>query len=197
MKYNLLIFLFVVFSSNGMAQDKPSLTKRETIDYLNKKVEECEGHFRTPDGFNKIMYYKNLSFYLDGEKVSLTQESSNYNEWKSSADYFERWNKQSFNPGQILSITEATSKAEEPLGIILITLKSNSVVSKQYISWYKSQDEYGRGKFFGAHDGTESTSTDQIGFVYLSSDDSNFSKIKKALEHLRDLYNAEDDPFGE
>lgn len=198
MKKQILLGLIFLITINSFAQDKASLTKEETINYLNKKVQECEGHFRTPDGMKEAMYYRDLSFKLEGDKVVLEIFSSNFSEYKNYYSYFERVTYQYFNPAHIISITESTTNKNEPIGIIVIKFSSNSCLSKQKVSWFKYRDEWDdSGKGFGNHDGIKTYSKNEVGFIYLSTDSSNFNKIKKALEYLRDLYKAEDDPFGE
>jgi len=194
MKKEIFLYLLLLTSFSSFAQEKTMLTKEETINYINKKLKECEGHFRTPDGsaftggVAKKMHYTSLSFNADGDRVSLSINSSNYSERKYTSDYFERYTTQQFNPSQILSITEGASDKSEPLGIIIIKFISNSCISKQNVYWYGSDG-------FGNHDGTKTFSVKESGLVFLSADPSNFNKIKKALEHLRDMYKAGDDPF--
>lgn len=196
MKKTLLFCLLVLLNLSLNAQDKATLTKEETVSYINKKVKECEGHYRTPDasafsnGVAKKMYYRDMSFELSGEKIIVSMMSSNKSANDNSTDYFERYVTQSFNPSQIVSFTDGTTNANEPLGIILIKLKSNSSVSKQYV-------KYHNGRSFYYHDPTQTWSSSEVGFVFLNADPDNYKKIKKALEYLRDLYKAEDDPFGE
>ena len=196
MKKLITICLLIAITFTVSAQAKSALTKNETIQYLNKKANECEGHFRTPDdsafakGVARKMYYKELSFELSDEKVSIKVMSSNNSENDYSKSYFERYNKQSFNPSQIISIANETTNLNEPLGLILITLKSNSCVSEQSV-------KYHNGNSFSYHDPTAISSKSEVGLVFLNADPENYNKIKKALEYLRDLYKAEDDPFGE
>ena len=179
MKNKLVICLFALCSITALAQSKVALTKEETIEYLKKKVNECKGHFRTPNGVTMKMFYLNLNLTLNGEEVVLLQESSNYNQVKYSSDYFERWNEQRFNPGQIASITEATTTVGEPIGLIKIKFNSQTCLAKNKVSWYAGQDDAGQGRTWGNHDGIASVSSDEVGFVYLISDGTNFNKINQ------------------
>jgi hypothetical protein len=43
---------------------------------------------------------------------------------------------------------------------------------------------------------SDSRSVSYANMIYLKADSTTLNKIIKALEHLRDLLKAEDDPFG-
>lgn len=201
MKKEILInvLLVVFFSLNlvtASSQDKASLTKGETINYINKKVKECIGHFRTPVGFNSPVYYYDAKFKEDGDNVTLEIESSNYSERKSECDYWVRSTWQTFNPGKIVSITDETINAKDPIGIIILKLNSTTGISKNYVQWYRTKYTDGTCKNFGNGDGTKTQSIKEVGLIFQHADPENFNKLKKALGYLRDLYKAEDDPFG-
>lgn len=196
MKKLLTICLLIATSFTVNAQEKAILNMDQTIEYLQKRLNECEGHFRYPpgnvfaDGVSKKMYYKKLSISYYYEKIYIIIESSNYPEFSKNEDYFVRYTTQSFNPNQIVSITESTTNKSDPLGIILIKFAGKSCVATNHVEWWSN----GR---FGFHGSKTTISTDESGFVYLQQDASNFNKIKKAFEHLKKLCNAVDDPFAE
>ncbi len=191
----ILIVILALLNLSLNAQNKANLTKGETVLYINKKVKECEGHYRTPDGsafsngVARKMYYRNMKFELSGEKILISSMSSNKSENDYSRDYFERYTTQSFNPSQIVSITNGTANPKEPLGIIIIKLKSNSCATEQNVFYHN-------GRYFASHDPTVKNSSAEVGLIFLIADPENYNKVKKALEYLRDLYKAEDDPFG-
>ncbi|HEX8576296.1 MAG TPA: hypothetical protein VF677_08385 [Flavobacterium sp.] len=218
MKKPLLICLLVLSSISLFAQDKAALTKEETINYLNKKAEEIIGHYRTinenlRNGTTKDVkyYYFSNSVSIDGNNVIFKQEKRNYkdegvyvNSYRTyyPCDYYEMRQKNIFNPSHILSIEKSTSKvAGEPIGVIEITLKGNTGQRQAHISnptekmTYEQSDHYGKC-FYLEEAPFYKESSKVVYFNYLQSDDSNFNKIKKALEYLRDLFKAEDDPFG-
>ncbi|MBG7610790.1 hypothetical protein IU405_00825, partial [Polaribacter sp. BAL334] len=106
---------------------------------------------------------------------------------------------------------------KENCGRIKIVLTSNSSkkkeIQKAYIlktekvkikhNYYEQQQtgQYfhfeSRNYYSFEEEENNSTVVTEIFLYYLKSDPTNFNKIKKALEHLRNLCKAEDDPFGE
>ena len=196
MKNLIIICLFLGTSFSINAQEKVTLTIPQTVEYLQKRLKECEGHYRFPagaafsDGVSKKMYYSELFISYSDEKIHLRVESSNYPEYSNNADCFKRYVTQSFNPNQIISITESTTNKSEPLGIIIIKLAGKSCVATQDVQWWKNG-------YYSFHGTKTINSSDEVGFVYLQQDVTNFNKIKKAFEHLTALCKGANDPFGE
>ena len=114
-----LCLLLGVFSSLK-AQEKPKLTIEETIQYLGKRLDECEDHYRYPpssafaDGVSRKMYYTELEIKYYSEKVHIRYKSSNYPGYSQNDDYFIRYTTQSYNPSQITSITESQQINQMP-----------------------------------------------------------------------------------
>jgi hypothetical protein len=94
-------------------------------------------------------------------------------------------------------------KSNEPIGVVKITLISNTG-QNEYRSFgptkkYTWNGHYAYGFCHSVGEYTDARSTNSnntIYLAYLQADPTNFNKIKKALEYLRDLAKAEDDPFA-
>jgi hypothetical protein len=224
MKKQLFFYLLTLLSFSSFAQSKATLTKEETVNYINKKQAEVIGHYRTvKDGGQQFRYYYwNTSTKLSGNDVVISTTRSPYQEkqygksfWESGVgslyefpcNYYVDYHDNTFNPMHIKSIElDASNVYGEPVGLVKITLKSNTGKSSIMREGSKSKvvntesNNYGKccnrsAYLEQTYNNKETTSV--IYLTFLQSDDTNFSKIKKALEHLRDLYKAEDDPFGE
>ena len=226
MKKKLLIYIFALFSFSSFAQDKAMLTKEETVNYINKKLQEVIGHYKTQTLENgqsgKIEYYWVHTIALSGDNVKIYRTRSNYTFQRISdikgvrhqgtyyniypCDYYLDTQYQEFNPKNISSIEIFTNPiSNEAIGSIQINLKSKTNQSLRYVEGPKFKFPYDDsinseywGKCYG--DQTGNKISDSLNYAYINfliADEDNFKKLKKALEHLRDLYKAEDDPFGE
>ena len=203
--------LLGLYSLSSYAQDKATLTKEETVNYIQKKLNEGIGH-KAED-----LELKNINIRISECKITVTREAKNngedlgyntttYSSYKSYNSVY------TFDPRLISSITE-TSPTSGSIKWLTIKLKSKSGT---YIYWneYYASRQNKKWAGFGYGDGggnyTYSTfyvkdnnkddkieSRDTIVLYFLGSDTTNFNKLKKAFEHLRDLCSAEDDPFGE
>lgn len=217
------LFLLVVsasFVAASFAQGT-TLTKEETANYLHKKAAEVIDFSRVNLNLDKTkttLYYLSNTISLSGSELSVTNERSNFQKLAPygnfyyggyyynlySCDYFKQVFRSSFNPAHITKIEKITdSIAGNTVGLIKITLKGTT--GKEFYNVYQPQkiQNWQMGHTGECIDVTETTSAaynkavSVIYLPYLQSDDSNFNKIRKALEHLRDLLKAEDDPFGE
>lgn len=213
MKKQTLFYFLIFISFSALAQSGPMLTKQETINYLDKKAKEVIGHYRTiersDNNGNFTLYYDKNSVLLDGDNLTLKMSRRNKKEGAIGysyypCDYFEQTHENIFNPAHILKIEKASNIiGGEPIGAIKITLKANTGKWNFYIfTPIKEVTNINHEHFSKCYDlneylpGRVKESTKEVYLTYLQADDSNFDKIRKALEHLRDLYNAEDDPFG-
>lgn len=215
MKKTILFFLLLGFYTGAQAQT-PTLTKGETVAYLDKKIKEVNGFHRTaPLGQGQIpYYYYSAAVTLDGNKVTLytergtkAQKLNGDRVWISGAgywylypcDYGVQVHSVTFNPIHIQSITMGTSfVAGEPVGLMKITLK-NSSAQQNNSAWAITEKVYREphaGKCTGYKQvANNTTAVSELYFTFLQADDTNFNKIKKALLHLQALLSAEDDPF--
>lgn len=204
MKKILLLSVLTMGALASFSQEKATLTKEETINNLNKKIKEIDGHYRTD---SKALYYYSQSVSKSSEQIIVTSSYRNYADnprvndyYKGNVypcDYFENSFSHTFNPGHIKSIS-LKSNPNDPVAIIVITLIGKTA-SERFVNAGTTTNinggNYG-GKCNGWATPEKSSSTSEIWFPFLQSDPTNFNKIKKALEYLRDLYKAEDDPFG-
>ena len=212
MKNQLLLYILTIFSLTSFCQEKVPLTKQETVNYLNKKMNEANSHYRSDtytsgEAFKKF-YNGNLSFNLSGEKTIVSYRYSNYSVepsgintsgwgWVYPCDYFYSTYSQTFNPAHIKSFELITTPGD-PVGLLQIIL-----ISKTAIEEYRrtsTQVSIETGTYIGQcrqMKTIDKTSSLQIiDFPFLQADPDNLTKIKKALLYLRDLCKAEDDPVG-
>ncbi|MBW0176664.1 hypothetical protein [Sediminibacterium sp.] len=211
----LLLIVFISFKARSQA----TLTKGETVSYLDKKIKEVLGYQRLVPYQNSATnyYYYNASVNLDGNKLTLfTERGTTVNKtigyrayvpnvgyrYIYPCTYIEQTHTISFNPMQIKSIDlETTSISGQTVGMIKITLKATSAQYNFVATTVNDKFNANAGQFNGQctsfrEVGGERKTTNEVLFTYLKADDTNFNKIKKALLHLQALLNAEDDPFG-
>lgn len=168
----LYVFLFSLFIALiGIAQT-PTLTKGETISYLDKKIKESIGHSLT-----------NSNGYIGKVTEAQVKESAKgisimyYFDYKTKYTY-------DFNPRLITGIADYQHVAGSPLNEIQIKLSGAICI----LSTVKPGTS--------GYNVTDTKSVSYANMIYLKADSTSFSKIIKALNHLRDLLKAEDDPFG-
>jgi len=215
--YQLLSVILLTFFSVSV-HSQATLTKGETVAYLDKKIKEVLGYQRyvpLQNGTTDTYYYYNASVNLDGNKLTLfTERGTALNKtigyrayvpnvgyrYIYPCTYIEQTHTVSFNPMQIKSIDLETSTISgQTVGMVKITLKA---ASAQYNFVARTVTEKSNsGQFSGQctsfkEVGGERKTTNEVLFTYIKADDTNFNKIKKALLHLQALLNAEDDPFG-
>ncbi|MCT1523886.1 hypothetical protein [Sphingobacterium hotanense] len=191
-----------------------TLTKEETINYLNKKANEVVGHYRT---IRDVSVAQNFTYYYTDNRVSLSGENLRFDQRRRNykndgygdttypCDFVIQEHETILNPAHIVAIEhEVNVISGEPIGTLKITLVNN--VAQRNINFFaptkkvtnENHSHYGECheiREFPQHRVSESVKV--VYLSYLQSDPSNFNKLKKALEYLRDLMKAEDDPFGE
>jgi hypothetical protein len=204
----LTVFLYFFFVAS-FGQNGPTLTKGETVDYLNKKFRE---------GIN----FKGNSFYLTKASLSMNDCSITYmaeipSELKEPSypednlKYSREHLEYKFNPMHIKEITTySQDNAASDIGRMVITLENKTAQVTTIIHEYVRKSfqkrhwdaanyrEYFTTEYYYAFEPTTNTveSMKTVTIFYLKSDSSNFNKLKKAFEHLRKLCKADDDPFG-
>ena len=168
MKSYVIGVLSLLFSASVYAQDV-TLTKGETVEYLNKKFKELDGR-----NYTNISNYtiKNLSItFKDGLMVMSISEVGV--EDGKSHNYIRK-----FNP---LYITKIWSANVVPYG-------DNTGQLQIYLK-IAGTEAYQSG----AYGWTQNTDVLRLPFLNVNDND---KKITKALLHLQALLKAEDDPFG-
>lgn len=158
---------FFLFSLGFIAHAQPTLTKDETINYVNKKMKEAVDHVYSNNngriGKVSAIYTVSITKTPKGINIVFTFDDPFY-----TASY-------EFNPAHIKDVfayENSTSSAVNELQISLI------------------------GATCAAKIRSGNQSLAYANMLYLKADPTNLQKIKKALMHLRDLYKAEDDPFA-
>lgn len=192
MKKNLTLCLFIGLTIIADAQPKLILSKAETILYIDKKMKEAEG-YQTYTGAHRKnttdFKLADLSFQKSPDKennvllcyTKIGQGEDLGRGWKTCA---------TFNPAYIGLIeksgylTGSDKNEQGPGGNLSIKFPEGTVIETSY------QIENGAWRF------SRQINVTYAFLYFFSSDITNYDKIKKALEHLRDLYKAADDPFG-
>lgn len=204
----ILISILSAFSQGA------TLTKEETINYLNKKANEVVGHYRT---VRDVSVAQNFTYYYTENRVSLSGENLRFDQRRRNykndgygdttypCDFVIQEHETILNPAHIVAIDhEVNVISGEPIGTLKITLVNN--VAQRNINFFaptKKVTNENHSHYGECHEIREypqhrvSESVKVVYLSYLQSDPSNFNKLKKALEYLRDLMKAEDDPFGE
>lgn len=167
MKKMFVLLLLVSAVVTTFAQD-PTLTKAETISYLNNKIKAVIGQ-KEPSCSScsdKLLnaYIKEADGLIE---IYYSQEMGSGRSW--SCTY-------RFNPKYIDGITLMGSNATVRSINIFIPNNSGMKTTSDYSSFWKDKN---------------------MSFLFLDNDPDNFKKIKKAFLYLKDLYKAEADPFGD
>lgn len=181
---------------------KPLPDRGETSAYLNKKIAETEGltFFSPSIGINYLI--KSISFGVSESKATINNTTNVRPGTCNEENIAEAV---TFNPAQIIAVSESRNNSSDSLGFALVKLsaKGAKLVTTSYR--YRSKKAIPNSTVFtaanpycsdfGAAETTSST-RDNFTFVFLKGDPANFDRIRKALFHLRDLDKAADnDPF--
>lgn len=219
----LTIFLLMLLSFNLCYSQGASLTKEETVNYINKKLKEVVGHYMTlsenGDTGSRLWHYRfNRLTISSDNKVKYERMRSNYSENQGTVkyvlgrrytvypkDYYEIDHIYSFSPENIISIEEAPleggRKASDPVSNMMIILSENTGLMERGVGAVTNHftDDYNDyyTNFERKLTNPDQKTTSRVYISYLKGDGSNFNKIKKALEYLKSLVAAEDDPFGD
>lgn len=194
MKKIITILAVCVSIATSFAQGA-TLTKEETVNYINKKLAECDGHKKTVADGSRTPTIKSLRISLsDAGLVTGTMEREDMNK-AADCPRYKLYNYYKFNLLHITSIElDKNYNENEAVGTIKINLLPRTGHVTMTTEAY-SRVLVGRCTDWKEFDRKEET-VSQVYIYYLKGDPTNFNKIKKALEYLRDLAKAEDDPFG-
>jgi hypothetical protein len=179
-KYLFICFLSVLnvcaFSQNA------ALTKDETISYINKKVAEATDHAIQLKTMSLTIADASFSKASKEGYVTLTYKRIGDTQWQD--DY----RTVVFNPAHIVSIVAEGDEVRttSPVSNVIIKLVGKTA------SYNRRTRNHGESYWGSSTD--ESLSS--VNIPFLQSDPANFGKLKKALEYLKTLCKAEDDPFG-
>lgn len=168
--FTLLLACTTFFSFSQSA----TLTKGETIAYLNKKINEAVGHkLSNNNGFIGDIY--NAEVKVDTKGITIR-----YCWINTSGLYY--WSSYVFNPSHIQDILPYANTSESAINELKISLVGKTCVFTSGTGYYSPT--------------TQSGSVAYANFLQLRADPENLNKIKKALLYLKSLLKAEDDPFG-
>lgn len=214
MKKQVLLTVLTIWSLTLFSQEKAALTKQETVNYLNKKIKEISGNYMNGKQNSLNEYYNsdqsvessNDNFYITYNYCNYKNRNGttikyymNYESQFFDCDFFILDLEYKFNPAHIKDIKMSENSLEgSPVGYIIIQLIGKTVTrtDKRTTPQRKADRPASLGYCWGFGTTNANTTVDYIKFPFLQSDPTNFNKIKKALEYLRDLCKAEDDPFG-
>ena len=208
MKYSVLSFcMALLFLNNLCAQT--TLTKQETISYIQKKLNEGLNH--KYDKYSLISHDLSISecTITSGAKVKSGGENLGYTT-RTYSDYKISEDISKFDPRLISEIVEETptSGSLKLLRVKLIGKSSmfswwnQSYSTKEEKKWVRDYNYENNGYYtYSTYYELETTSKFfesrySVYFYFLGTDPTNLNKLKKAFEHLKDLCEAEDDPFG-
>lgn len=211
------LFIFLMLYTVAMfAQDRAALTKEETVNYINKKLVEVIKSGAYENDKSQQWYCWKQESSLRGSELRITLSVNNdaekeFGSFDQSFYYndngrrieeryyscsYSKFNIQiDFNPAYIKSIEIHPNNNETTgVGRILITLSSKTAkISSEEV--YPYDRDGVRCKSIDKRPPVNSLSS-EFEIYFLQADNTNFNKLKKAFEHLRDLVKAEDDPFG-
>lgn len=151
MKKIVSLILLILLSLKSFEQSKASLTKEETINYINKKLKETESiefnydfyvryrQYPKDEGYNtKRMYilYNSLQLRSDGKVVHTDKVASSLAGcYQESYYYGSKKTEVSFNPNHITSVDILTT-SDSRIGQIKLSFLANTA------RWEKHKYEY-------------------------------------------------------
>ncbi|MBS4043788.1 MAG: hypothetical protein KGZ59_08225 [Chitinophagaceae bacterium] len=209
MKKTILFAGLLALAYTTFSQD---LTKQETINYINKKLNEVLERKVGTDylTLNKIELM-NDGFIKHSDKIeSSLKGCDSY----SSASYSGKRTEIIFKPNHITKIDTLNSNTSG-LGTLVIRFLPNTVkweitnysksVKPRYKRKFSHYDFWGNAQYTEDYVGDDidcnstinrNITTNAVSIYYLSADPANANRLMKAFKHLIALYKAEDDPFG-
>lgn len=191
-----MIWLLVLSSISGYAQDKAMLTKEETINYISKKLDEVRNY----KSENFVFIQNNISVKDAKAVIKWRQGSPSGYASNCGSDYFTIYTGVSdFNLIYINEIKDGPDFYNGNIGsLILHILPKTGFLStfKEQCRMQSGYDRYGNLIYKMVKSDESNTQPAELSVFYNKSDPSNFQKLKKAFEHLKALCKAEDDPFG-
>lgn len=194
-----VLLLSLLVPTPALAQ--PTLTKDETINYINKKLAEASGSHSTYSEGPSPLWYRSVSVSLRGARMTVSYVRANREESGEHcpyvrgcrSDYRRQESEWNFNPALIRSIAIEESG---PVGCVLLNLSTaDARHTSEWFGWIRDQnaqwETYHWQQFH-----RETDNYDVVHVPYLATDPQNFDRLKKAFLHLQALLKAEDDPFG-
>jgi len=162
------ILIFALLSVTPAAAQDAMPTKEETVNYINKKLQEVKDRGSAHYDWR----WTSISFKLAGNDI----------EFLAIDDKGAYYTLHSFNPRDIVKTEFRYKTGEDMAEIVIFTVRGG--VKRKYV------DRYGY-----AVSGEKTSFGEMIIFRYLATVPGNKEKIHKAFLHLRDLAKAEDELF--
>lgn len=189
MKNQLILFVLTIWSLNLYPQEKASLTKDETVNYIKKKIVDINDYYTDTSNSNSTTY-KDIRFTLNESKVYISYEIAlKAYGWCNGYSLIYTYS-YVFDASQITEIEEIKSSGNNSVSFLKLSF-ANKIVNYDYS---QKGCNFDNNRIQVENSTSENINTATIPFV--SADPSTFNKLKKAIEYLRDLLKAEDDPFG-
>ena len=185
----LLIVVVFLFAPAASAQDA-MLTKEETVNYLQKKLKEVDGRYKTVTG-DKFLYREpSLTLLKDGTvELVYTTTSSEF----CLSGYTVKFSYR-FNPGEIAKIgIFGSEKADDPIRHLSLKFSARTARAREDHS-NGPQCKAGLGYKYGTNQ--QWGDLTEVEFPFFATFPENRGRITRAFLHLRDLAKAEEDPFA-
>ena len=184
MKHSIVTAFALIVTLASYAQNA-TLTKGETLEYIQKKFREFEGTYVYRVDSNRQINYADDKI-LTGAYVSLTDQKITFSYTLSFRPY---QNQVGSNASCLCSYS--------------VTFKPADINYMKYFSKYQNfyiglNNKTGRQivRCCQYHKNSEKDITDNYVILHISGDEDAINKLIKALNHLKELLKAEDDPFG-
>jgi hypothetical protein len=189
MKKYLFLCLIALFTTSAMAQDT-MLTKEETVNYLQKKLREVDGRYKTVTGVKFFYREPSIMLLTDGTvELVYTATSSEFCLSGYSVKYSYR-----FDPGEIVKVgIYSSAKTDDPVRHLYFEFKAKTVRARED-HWKGPRCQSGLGFKYGTN-GQWGDLT-EVEFPFFATSPENRGRITRAILHLRDLAKAEEDPFS-
>lgn len=160
------------------------LTKEETVNYLNKKLQEADGRYAYIKGRSRVtnLVYRRLSLRLVDAKLEF-RRTTRYEHLDANTSVNSTC---TFDPAHIKDVTIGNEFGFPPVEgspvlVAMITLSGNLARCRD--------DQPGQKMSLEGDYGV-------VRLPFLDAAPGNRTRMEKAIKHLRDLAKAEDDPFG-
>ncbi len=178
-----------------VAQDKASLTKDETISYLNRMLNKAVGFKCINVGAGTpTASIETVSFSENGDDICYTYRvGAWYNRGLSDCSAGCGGNytiSYIFNPAYITDVQYLSNSGGDPVRALRVVFRNQNLVREKWT-------EHGLTPLNSRDKVTLERTTGTATFYFFLSEMADFEKMKKAILYLRDLYKAEEDPFGE
>lgn len=198
-----VVIVYFTFLSHQLLAQGPSLTKDETVNYIINKIKEADGkiaNFTYPNGEKELKRTELKRLYIEGSQVFLTYRNYAQDDKirHGFCEHFSDEYSYSFNIKNLIEILPRSSFIEKESPVYFIVLKLNGDLSEETNKYFMHET---RDSYYKCRDWRMKKSNtkllDVAYFPYFKNDPTNFDKIKKALLYLKELCDAEEDPFGD